>query len=98
VYAIVEDSKSNGSRKLLQLLIVIHHQNNVELALPSPAVPKSNMKTILSFKLFTATPVKSKLSSCHVLAVVTPIDSFRKQLLLLQTLKKFFPATGDQIL
>jgi hypothetical protein len=54
------------------------------------------MKTILSFKLFTATPVKSKLSSCHALAVVTPIDSFRKQLLLLQTLTKFLPATGDQ--
>jgi hypothetical protein len=30
-----------------------------------------------------------------ILAVVTPIDSFRKQLLL-QTLTKFFPATGDQ--
>jgi hypothetical protein len=66
------------------------------MALPSPAVPKSNMKTIVSFKLFTSYPVKSKLNSCQAFAAVTPTDSFRMLLQLLQILISFLPATGDQ--
>jgi hypothetical protein len=73
-----------------KLLIGLHHQIN-KSTLPSPAVPKSNMKTIVSFKLFTpATPVKSKLNSCQAFAAVTPTDSFRMLLQLLQILIKFF--------
>jgi hypothetical protein len=41
--------------------------------------------------LFTpATPVKSKLNSCQAFAAVTPTDSFRMLLQLLQILIKVF--------
>jgi hypothetical protein len=50
------------------------------------------MKLYVSFKLFTpATPVKSKLNSCQAFAAVTPTDSFRMLLQLLQILIKVYP-------